>query len=210
MRIRETKWKKGPRDVVDVSWATGVFFSFLILLTNFLGTNLTVGTDKHNCHHEHLLAGWDPFCHQKHYSPGHNDTAMSICSWGGSLSWPQQWWHNIIVIFSSCAQRRPQLQVFPDTGAVTWWEMVGLPVPTDPQLVNLWVAGMGKAWVWVWVHSKVPTGYPCGSLVTMDTSTSVYFQCLMFFTLLFLYHACYTYQPLYNLKFCLDYHFFHS
>jgi hypothetical protein len=43
---RETKRKRGPRDIVDVSWATGMFLIFLshsilFLLTNLLGTLMT-------------------------------------------------------------------------------------------------------------------------------------------------------------------------
>jgi hypothetical protein len=45
MRTRETEQKKGPRDVDDVSWATGIVFIvfshfIFTLLTNVLGTSL--------------------------------------------------------------------------------------------------------------------------------------------------------------------------
>ena len=48
-RRRHTEWKKGSRDVVDVSWATGEFF-FLFLFhfhftNNLLGTNPTYGEE---------------------------------------------------------------------------------------------------------------------------------------------------------------------
>src|ERR1700678_3315685 len=76
--------------------------------------------------------------------------------------------------FSSCARRSPQLQVFPDAGAITRREMVGLPIPTDPWLMSLWIAGMGRVWS---VTAAIPTGYPCG----------------FFF---FFFHSCsYTPQP---------------
>jgi uncharacterized membrane protein len=43
--MRETEQKKGPRDIVDVSWATGIVFIvfscfIFTLLTNILGTSL--------------------------------------------------------------------------------------------------------------------------------------------------------------------------
>ena len=120
----------------------------------------------HAC--EQLLVGWDPFCvtrNRGHHwlQQAHDDTTTSICSQGGSLSQPWQQWqqHNVIIIFSSCAQRSLQLWVFPDAEAVIQWEMVGLPVPADPLLMNLQVAGMVKAQVCL----KVPAGYLCGSLV---------------------------------------------
>ena len=35
MRMRETKQKKGPRDVINVSWATGMFFLSLLMSFSF-------------------------------------------------------------------------------------------------------------------------------------------------------------------------------
>jgi uncharacterized membrane protein YidH (DUF202 family) len=70
MRTRETEQKKGPRDIDNISWATGIVFIvfshfIFTLLTNVLGTSLnywqqrTENMRRERHYNNEMMAKWE-------------------------------------------------------------------------------------------------------------------------------------------------------